>query len=90
MSEELTKDTVIDMATFISAKITELTLDNRKEIYRIIIADNVDDEKVHSKGGGIQIKYKDLPWETIAKIHKYIKTKIEEKTALLQNLNDSN
>lgn len=78
------------MITYIVQKVSELTEAERKEIYQLIINAGIPDHKIHEKGGGIQVKFKDLPPEAIISIHKYIQQKIEEKMERLKNFTEAN
>lgn len=76
---------IIEMIIYVKQKIDELSLNERRDILQILINNGLED-KIIEKGGGSQIKFKEIPRSIIVDIHKYAKTKIEEKLAKLINI----
>lgn len=86
----MSKDGAIDMIMYIKQSISDLSHEELKNILQIIINSGIDDHKIQEKGNGTQIKYKDIPKETIIAIHQYIKTKIDDKIQKLKNFTQEN
>ncbi len=84
-----TNEEVINMIIYIKQKIDDVSIDDRKNILRIIKA-SVDDNKIHSKGNGTQIKFKDLPIEVVQQIYTYIHEKLIMKMDNLKNFTEEN
>lgn len=90
MTTKSTKDDVINMIIFIKQKVDDLSITDRRDILKIIIKAGVDDHKIHSKGNGTQIKFKDLSVDCILSIHSYIQAKISDKIEKLKNFTEEN
>lgn len=84
-----TKDEVINMIMYIKQKIDDVSIEDRKYILRIIKS-SIPDEKIHSKGNGTQIKFKDLPVETVQSIYSYVQEKISIKLENLKTFTEEN
>lgn len=87
-SPEPTKEETIKMIVFIKQKVSSMSINDRREILRIIMQSGIDDHKIHSKGDGTQVKFKDLPYTTVLSIYKYMTTKIDTKITELQSLTE--
>ncbi len=85
-----TENDVIEMIKFIKQRVNDLSDVERKEIYRIIYNSDMDQFKIQEKGGGLQIKFRDIPRVVIIDIHRYMKNKISEKEDRLKNCTEEN
>jgi len=85
---EYTKQEIIDMIIYIKQKTPDIALADRKEVLRIIMKSGIDDHKIQSKGNGTQIKFKDLPNNTIIQVYNFIKMKILDKMQKLEQLTE--
>jgi len=88
MEDVLTDDDVVKMIVYIKQKITEISLSNRKEVLKIIMASGVDDHKIHSKGNGTQVKFRDLPTDVINSIYLFVKSKVDTNLDKLNSLTE--
>ena len=88
--ETIDKEELLDMISYIRQKVGDLNVSERKEILQTLINSGVENSKIHSKGRGTQIKFVDIPIESIINIHEYIKSKINEKTENLKNFTEEN
>jgi hypothetical protein len=73
------KDEIINKILFIKRNINEMITEELRDILQIIMNSNIDDKKIQEKGGGTQIKFKDIPIPVINDIFDYISKKIKEK-----------
>ncbi len=87
-TSEYTKQEIIDMIIYIKQKTPDTALADRKEVLRIIMKSGIDDYKIQSKGNGTQIKFKDLPNNTIIQVYNFIKMKILDKMQKLEQLTE--
>lgn len=87
-TSEYTKQEIIDMIIYIKQKTPDTALVDRKEVLRIIMKSGIDDYKIQSKGNGTQIKFKDLPNNTIIQVYNFIKMKILDKMQKLEQLTE--
>lgn len=87
-TKEPNKQEIIEMIKYINQKTPDVSLTDRNEILRIIMSSGVDDHKIQSKGGGTQIKYKDIPNNVIVLIYNFIKMKIDSKLEQLSHLTE--
>lgn len=85
---EYTKQEIVDMIIYIKQKTPDISLVDRKEVLRIIMKSGIDDHKIQSKGNGTQIKFKDLPNNTIIQVYNFIKMKILDKMQKLEQLTE--
>jgi hypothetical protein len=85
---ENSKDDIIKMIVFIKQKVSSMSLGERRDILRIIMKSGLEDHKIHSKGDGTQVKFKDLSFGTIVSINTYITQKINSKLSELQTLTE--
>lgn len=88
MSSTSTKESHIshiNMISFIGQSVNDLTINERKEIYKIMGNSSMDESKVQEKGDGILIKFKDIPRPVIQEIYNYIVRKLGEKQEQLDN-----
>jgi hypothetical protein len=81
---------IIDMIKFITQRVNDLSETERKEIYRIIYNSDIDSNKIQEKGGGIQIKFRDIPQTAIVSVYQYMKKRISEKEDRLKNCTEEN
>jgi hypothetical protein len=84
------KTDIIEMILFIQQRVGDLSLTEKKDIYQIINNSNVEDSKIQEKGGGIQIKFKNIPSPTIVEIYNFIKKSIERKLECLNDFTEEN
>jgi len=82
----VSKQERIDMIIFIKQTIPDVSLQNRKEILRIIQSSGINDDKIQTKGGGTQVKFKDLTYSTISVINNFLKERISTKMDKLATL----
>ncbi len=90
MTKEIPKDDVINMIMYIKQKVDDLSINDRRDILRIILKSGLNDNKIHSKGNGTQIKFRDLSSETVQSIYSYISAKITDKIEKLKNFTEEN
>lgn len=81
---------IINMIIYIKQKVDDLPISDRKNILKMIVNSGIDDCKIHSKGSGTQIKFKDIPQDVISNIYEYIYNKDLEKIAKLNNFTEEN
>lgn len=84
------KKSELDMIMYIKQSIGDLSPDELKNILQIIMNSGIDENKIQEKGNGTQIKYKDIPKETIVAISTYIKNKLDDKMQKLKNFTQEN
>ena len=80
------KQELIDMIIYIKQTIPDVSLTHRKEILRIIQSSGISDHKIQTKGGGTQVKFKDLNATTITLINNFLKERISNKMDKLATL----
>jgi hypothetical protein len=86
-----TSDTdTIKQIMYIKQKVSELTVNDRKTILKILIKSGVDDHKIHSKGNGTQVKFKDIPPNVITELYEYVKEKMSSKLESLKTFTEAN
>jgi len=85
---EYTDEEIIKMIVYIKQKNTDIDLSDGKEILRMIIAEGVEDHKIHTKGNGTQVKFKDLPYKLIVRIYNFIQTRINNKIEQLNQMTE--
>ena len=90
MSTITDKNNLIAMILQIKQQSGELNINERKDILQMIVNSGIEDSKIQTKGRGTQIKFADIPPETIISMHKYIQTKIDEKMENLRNFTEEN
>ena len=79
------KEEILNIILYIKQKIGDMSQMERKDILQMIMNSGVDDAKIQSKGSGTQIKFKDIPKESLINIHNYMQGKIKEKIEKLNN-----
>jgi hypothetical protein len=84
------KKSELDMIMYIKQSIGDLSPEELKNILQIIMNSGIDENKIQEKGNGTQIKYKDIPKETIRAISTYIKNKLDDKMQKLKNFTQEN
>lgn len=77
-----------DQIIYIQNNVDNLDLEERKQIYQMLINASVDDNKIQAKGRGIQISFSHIPVSMILTIYQFVKTKIEHKQKKLEELPD--
>lgn len=87
-TEEPTKQEIMYMIAYITQTIPDVPQQDRKEILRIIRNSGVSDDKIQTKGGGTQIKFRDMNPRTIMNIHTYLTKKITNKMDMLMSLTE--
>lgn len=90
MSTITDKNNLIAMILQIKQKVEELNNNERKDILQMVVNSGIEDSKIQTKGRGTQIKFADIPPETIISMHKYIQNKINEKMENLRNFTEEN
>ena len=80
------KQELIDMIIYIKQTIPDVSLQHRKEILRIIQTSGINDDKIQTKGGGTQVKFKDLNADTIHIINNFLKDRMSNKLDKLATL----
>lgn len=73
---------------FIKKHINELSINERKDILQMIVNSPIEDNKIQTKGNGTQIKFCDIPKNTIMSIYGYIQNKLSNKLNELQYFPD--
>lgn len=63
------------MIKYINSHLETLSLDDRRDILGIIIS-TTPDSKIHNKGDGTQVHYKDLHNDCIISIYNFVATRI--------------
>lgn len=77
------KEDTLSQIMYIKQNVSELNFKECVGVLQILLHSDIDDQKISEKGGGTQIKYKDIPQGVVESIYNFIKQKIEEKTANL-------
>lgn len=75
--------------TYILRHANDLSINERREILKIINDSNVPDRYIRSKGSGTEIPLKYVPEDILLAIHNYISTKIADKQNALQSFPDT-
>jgi len=78
-----------DMVKFIKRNVNDISIEERKEILQIIINSSTDDSKIHTKGDGTVVSFKDLDQATVSAIYNFIQLKIANKTLYFQDFPES-
>jgi hypothetical protein len=84
------KEELLNIILYIKQKIGDMSQMERKDILQMIMNSGIDDSKIHSKGSGTQIKFKDIPKESLCTIYNYMQNKIKEKIEKLNNFTEEN
>ena len=74
---------VINQILFINKNISELSNADYIGILQILLNSTIDEKKIQEKGGGTQIKYKDIPPEIINNIYEYVNYRLKDKMSRL-------
>ena len=82
------KQEIIDMIVYITQTIPDVSNHDGKEILRIIQKSGISDDKIQTKGGGTQVKFKDMTTDTIVNIYNLLKKKIISKIEKLSMLTE--
>lgn len=90
MSSKKKTEILVEKISYITQKVPELTDNDNKEIYRILVNSGLSDNKIHEKGNGLQIKFKDITEEAIDDIYSFISKKIKTKTDELNLMMNEN
>ena len=88
--ENINKDDLVNMVMFIKQKAGELSINERRDILQMIVNSGIDDNKIQTKGGGTQIKLKNIHHDTVISIYNYINLKIKDKIEKLKNFTEEN
>jgi hypothetical protein len=75
-----------EIVRFINYNIVSMSKADKEEILQMIFMSDIDESKIQDKGGGAQIKFKDIPVSVIFDIHKKIEQKLEKKKNDLKNI----
>lgn len=62
-----------ELIQYISKYVVELTFEEKKKILIMLMSSDIEDHKIREKGSGTEIKYKDIPDNTLHSIYKTIK-----------------
>jgi hypothetical protein len=87
-SEEM--NNITNMINYICKFVDSLTVSERQEIYKIIIENNIPDDKIIEKGAGIELKFKHMNHNTIRQIYSLMEDKINKKYKELESFPDKN
>ena len=74
-----TSTNISHMMHYILRHVDELTLEERTQIYRIIMDSRTDESKILEKGAGVEIKFRHLRPDTILSIYNFIEARILKK-----------
>lgn len=74
---------IINQILFINKNISELSNTDYIGILQILLNSTIDEKKIQEKGGGTQIKYKDIPPEIINNIYDFVNYRLKEKVSKL-------
>lgn len=85
MTEKVTWQAMIK---YIKYYINDLSLNERQDILQMLVNASIDDSKLQNKGGGTQIKIRDIPRPTIVMVYNYITHKLSAKLTALQHFPD--
>jgi hypothetical protein len=85
----MTSSNLSYMMQYILKHVDELTLEERTQIYRIIMDSRTDESKIVEKGAGIEIKFKNLRPDTIISIYNFVDMRIMKKKRELSEFPDS-
>lgn len=83
---EPTKQEITNMINYIKETIRDVSHQDLKVILRIIMNSGISDDTIQTKGGGTQIKFKDMHYKTIVSIHAFLVEKITGKMDKLKSL----
>ena len=72
-----------DMVNEIKRYVNELSIEERKEIYKMFV-NVISDSKIQEKKTGIQVKIRDIPKQILVSIYKYIQHKRQTKLTAIQ------
>jgi hypothetical protein len=70
---------IINYITYIDKYIDDLNLDEKLNIYKMIMDNSIDENLIIEKGVGIEIKFKHLSNDLIISIYNFIQSKIIKK-----------
>ena len=79
-------DELIKMTLYIEQKLCDISLDDRRSIYKLIRSTGFAEKKIQEKGNGSLFKWDDIPHETIIQIYKFVENKISKKIEQLDKL----
>jgi len=74
---------LINQILFINKNISELSNADYIGILQILLNSTIDEKKIQEKGGGTQIKYKDIPPEIINNIYDFVNYRLKDKMSRL-------
>lgn len=68
-----------EMVEYIKHHVDDLSVPERYDILQMIINSSVEDNKIHTKGDGTQVKFKYISKPVVANIYNYMLKKITGK-----------
>ena len=77
------KTSLSTMKKYINQNVDEISLDERKMVLKMIIDHSVEDSKIHTKGNGTMVAYKDMNKSLIISLYTFIQSKINFKISEL-------
>ena len=84
--DKIEQKSISDMISYIKHHIHDMTIQEKKKILQIIMASDIDHEKIHTKGGGTQVSFKHIDNNTITGVYSYVYKMILVKQEQLMNL----
>lgn len=81
-----TDERLNEVVRFINYNIVSMSKSDKEEILQMIFMSDIDESKIQDKGGGAQVKFKDIPVNVILDIHKKMEQKLEKKKNDLKNI----
>lgn len=76
ISQPITDAQIIEYIEYIQRHINDLLDCERLDVLQILCNSITDESKIRTKGGGTEIKFKDMNFSDIISIYGYIKNKI--------------
>jgi len=76
------------MIVYIEDHVGDLSIEERHDVYQMLINSGISDSRIHTKGNGLQINFRDMPDSTIHMIYNFINTKVSSKMEELQYFPD--
>ena len=77
---------LINYINYIDKYIDELNINEKLNIYKMIMEYSINENLIIEKGTGIEIKFKHLSQELITNIYNFIKFKIINKQSETKNI----
>lgn len=79
---------LINAINYISQKNNDVSVEDRRDILKIIMSSGVSNDQIHTKGNGTEIKYKNIPVDCIYRIQSFIEQRISEKIEKLKSMSN--